>query len=358
MMKNIKDNKFEKVLLRSTLVGTAVFLTACQPPGIVGSIVPAEEFARAASNGNIEDFSFKKAAAHAKAREDALGRTGGLNEFRTTDSYSGEKKLVDQGMFLKRSYSAPKTMETEAPAMRNSIDNRVTMGGGVESARGQLAGPGSAPSPLVMASAGGAPLASSAPYLQGQMNANPSLWPDRTEGVFLFNDHRAFNPMDILTIVVDDSTQGNKRGNTQTKTEFDLLAGITNFFGLETKSWASNNEALNPSALISASTDNEFKGQAQIQRQATLKAQVSAVVMEILPNGVMRIEGSKIVAINNEEEIMVISGLVRKRDIAADNQVDSNRIANMRIDFYGHGTLTESQSPGWATRVFNVVWPF
>ena len=353
-----KNLKMENLLVRSAILGTTMLFTACQSPAIVGSIVPAEEFARAASAGSINDFSFKKAAAHAKEREDALGRTGGLNEFRTTDSYSGEKKMTDQGMFLKRSYSAPKVMETEMPQLRNAnLNNTVTMGGGVESARGQLAGPGSAPSPLLMASANG-PVASSAPYLQGQMTANPSLWPDRVEGVFLFNDHRAYNPMDILTIVINDNTQGNKLGNTQTKTEFDLLAGITNLFGIETKSWASNNEALNPSALVNASTNNEFKGQAQIQRQATLKAQVSAVVMEILPNGVMRVEGSKIVAINNEEEIMVVSGLVRQRDIAGNNQVDSNRIANMRIDFYGHGTLTESQNPGWATKLFNVVWPF
>ena len=63
-------------------------------------------------------------------------------------------------------------------------------------------------------------------------------------------------------------------------------------------------------------------------------------------------------SINSEEEIMVVSGLVRQRDITADNKVDSNRIANMRIDFYGHGNLSEAQSPGWGARLFGYVWPF
>lgn len=339
-------------------------LNSCQPVSISGSVVPAEEFAKAANSGDFKNFSFKKATEEAKLRESNKNE---LSDFQTTQSYLGEKKFTDQGLVLKRSFSAPKVIEED-------ISNKVTMGGGVESSRGQLGGQGSAsspshfaanslaannlpPTPYAMALAQ-APSGSSAPYLQGQMTANPSLWPDRTEGVFLLNDHRAFNPMDVITITINDNTQGFKLGNTQTKTQFDLLAGITNFFGIETKSWESNNTGLDSGAMINASTDNEFKGQAQIQRQAQLRAQVSAIVMEVLPNGTLRIEGSKIVAINNEEEIMVISGLVRKRDIAGDNMVDSNRIANMRIDFYGHGTLSESQSPGWASKIFNVVWPF
>lgn len=338
----------------------AFVLSACQPVSISGSLVPAEEFSKAVSAGQMQDFSFKRATEQAKARQNGAEV---LQDLITPKEFSGEKKFTDQGLVLKRSFSAPKVIEDD-------ISQKVTMGGGVESSRGQLAGHGSASSPSsvgtmqqlpptpYMLAAAHAPHASSAPYLQGQMTANPSLWPDRSEGVFLFNDHRAFNPMDVITITINDNTQGFKLGNTQTKTQFDLLAGITNFFGIETKSWEANNTGLDAGALINASTDNEFKGQAQIQRQAQLRAQVSAIVMEVLPNGTLRVEGSKIVAINNEEEIMVISGLVRKRDIAGDNMVDSNRIANMRIDFYGHGTLSESQSPGWATRIFNVIWPF
>jgi flagellar L-ring protein precursor FlgH len=339
-MKKTVSKKIAKATLISSLC-----VSGCQPASMIGSMVPAEDFAKAAQNGNINDYSFRKAASAAKEQE--LIGASNISKFVAPEGYQGDTKMLSQGLELKRSFAAPQTISEE----------KVTTGGGVESARGQLAGHNSTSSPFLMASAN-FPQGSSSPYAHGQMNANPSLWPDKSEGVFLFNDHRAFSPMDILTVLINDNTQGLKQGNTQTKTEFDLLAGITNFFGIETKSWASNNEALVPSALINASTENEFKGQGNIQRQARLQANMSAVVMEVLPNGTLRIEGSKIVAINNEEEIMVISGLVRKRDIAGDNQVDSNRIANMRIDFYGHGTLSESQSPGWGSRIFNVIWPF
>jgi len=190
------------------------------------------------------------------------------------------------------------------------------------------------------------------------MKSNPSLWPDQVLGQFVFTDHRAYNPMDIVTVVINDNTIGQKRGDTQTNSQYDLLAGITNFFGIETTKWESNNEGLDSSALIKANTENQYRGTANIQRQGMLQAQLSAVILELLPNGVLRLEGSKIVSINSEEEIMVISGLIRQRDISADNKVDSNRLANMRIDFYGHGNLSEVQNAGWGAKLISLFWPF
>ena len=72
----------------------------------------------------------------------------------------------------------------------------------------------------------------------------------------------------------------------------------------------------------------------------------------------MRSEGTKIVYVGSAEEVMVLSGLARTRDVTSENQVDSNRIANMRIDFYGRGVLADQQSPGWGARIIDKIWPF
>jgi flagellar L-ring protein precursor FlgH len=316
-----------------------------------GSHHPAEEFTKAVNDGNVNSYSFRKSAERAQLAKKLKQVEPAIEDFASDNSYKGVSKFTEEGLVLKRSYSAPSSIQESEPLM---------MGGGAVSARGQLAGPGSAPSPSWQQASHMPvpPPGSQSPYLQGHMTGNPSLWMDSSQNVFLFNDYRAFGPMDIISIKINDNTRGRKRANTQTRTGFDLLAGITNFFGIETKQWAANNTALNPSAMISASTEKEFLGEGDMQRQAQLQAQISAVVLEVLPNGVLRIEGSKIVAINAEEEIMVVSGLVRQRDITAENSVDSNRIANMRIDFYGHGTLSDSQSPGWGAIIFNKMWPF
>ena len=164
--------------------------------------------------------------------------------------------------------------------------------------------------------------------------------------------------MDVITILVDDDTKGKKKADTKAEGKFDLLAGITNFFGIETKSWASNNAGLDPATMINASTNSKFEGKGDTKREGSLQSQLSGVILEVLPNGVLRLEGSKIVAINDEEEVMVVSGLIRARDINASNQVESSRIANMRIDFYGRGVLADQNTPGWGARLFEYIWPF
>jgi flagellar L-ring protein precursor FlgH len=82
------------------------------------------------------------------------------------------------------------------------------------------------------------------------------------------------------------------------------------------------------------------------------------MVAEVLPSGVLRIEGQKIISVNNEEQVMVISGLVRPRDINSENQIDSSRLANMRIDYYGSGIVGEAQRGAWLSRLMRTLWPF
>ena len=164
--------------------------------------------------------------------------------------------------------------------------------------------------------------------------------------------------MDIITILVNENTQGEKKAQSDEESKFSLLASIANFFGLETRAWQSNNTNLDPANLINASTHSKFEGDTQMKRSGNLQAKVSAVIMEVFPNGLMRIEGTKIVSIDSEEEIVVITGLVRSRDIDSLNQVDSSRIADMRIDLYGQGLMAEHTRPGWGARAFQYIWPF
>lgn len=141
------------------------------------------------------------------------------------------------------------------------------------------------------------------------------------------------------------------------KSKSEYFAAIENFLGLEeqTQQW---NHPPDLSSLIKAQTKNDFKGEGQTNRQAQLTARMSAVVAEVLPSGLLRVEGEKIISVNNEEQVMVISGLVRPRDILSDNEVQSTKIAQMRIDYYGKGTVGEAQYGGWLGRVLRLLWPF
>lgn len=102
--------------------------------------------------------------------------------------------------------------------------------------------------------------------------------------------------------------------------------------------------------------ENEFQGGGTISRTGRLVASVSVTIIEILPNGELRIEGEQLIQFNEEQQHIKLAGRVRREDISADNTVVSTRIADSTIDYIGDGLLGEHQQPGVITRFFN--WLF
>ncbi len=285
------------------------------PKAVDSGLIPAETFSNSIKKNSLKDYSVYR---NGKASNGAVL------------TYASNKKDLE----LKKSYTppSPKINDIKIPPPKKVYSFNKNLPH--------------------------APYGSSSPYKRGQMGSNASLFKENGFESSLFRDFRAHSPMDIITITINESSSGKKKADTDASTSFDLLAGISSFFGIETRKWAANNKNLNPSQMLQANSSLKFEGEGETKRSGTLKAKISAVIMEELPNGLFRIEGTKIVGLNAEEEILVISGLVRQRDIDAFNQIDSNKIANMRIDFYGQGVIAERQKPGWGARIFEAIWPF
>lgn len=191
----------------------------------------------------------------------------------------------------------------------------------------------------------------------GDPGVSASLWRENRGGNDLFRDIRAWQPMDLLTVVISESAEGAKSADTEVKQSSSVSAAISALLGLDTF-FKDKNPTIDPKNLVSASTTNDSKGEGTTNRKDSLKARISAMVVETLPSGILRIEGEKIVAVNNEEQVMVVSGLVRPRDISSINEIDSSKIANMRIDYYGRGVIGEAQAGGWLARIMRRLWPF
>lgn len=195
------------------------------------------------------------------------------------------------------------------------------------------------------------------PLSLGDPGASASLWRESRGGNDIFRDSRAWQPMDLLTIVVTEKSKGSHDADTELKSESTVEAAIQNLLGLETKA-LKQNPPLNVDALIKASSTNDFKGEGTTTRKGELTARISAVVAEVLPSGLLRIEGEKIISVNNEEQVMVISGLTRTRDISSTNEIDSSKIAQLRVDYYGQGEVGSVQHSGWLSRILRYIWPF
>lgn len=196
------------------------------------------------------------------------------------------------------------------------------------------------------------------PLMYGDTGRSPSLWEEsKTGGNDLFRDDRAWLPGDLVTILITEKSDAKGEADTNTKKETTLLGGIASLFGID--SWfADKNKRVTPSSMFSTNSSLEYKGSGDTTRKSTLTAKISAMVMEVLPTGLLRVEGEKIVSVNSEEQIIKISGIVRPKDVNSSNEIDSSKLGNMRVDYYGQGALQDVQTPGWGTRVLTKLWPF
>lgn len=340
--------------MRSVFGRVALISSGILFPGCFGEkvprVVPAVEYTQSVKEGSSEQFSFfevqKKRqqefteALEAQERSDARAALAVPNVTPVKALEPASDRFGNRGYTLHKSIPVPESDLSEQIRKEQEAFLRANGSAGV-------------------------PPASSAPYFNGQLGGNPSLWPDESQGSSLFRDLRAFQPMDVVTITINEAVEGQKRTQTDSQSRFTLLAAITGLFDLlgagigdAAGKWNQNNPALDGENLVNAQTNSVYQGIGQTRRLGFLRGKMSAVVLEVLPNGLLRLEGTKIISVDNEEEVMVVSGLARLRDIDSQNQIDSARIANMRIDFYGKGVAGDVTELGWGTRLLRKVWPF
>jgi Flagellar basal body L-ring protein len=149
-----------------------------------------------------------------------------------------------------------------------------------------------------------------------------TLW-NGDEGNWLA-DVKARRVGDIVTVIIEEEAKASKEATTDTDRSSSISAGISSFFGLE-KSLEEKNSNLETSALVEASSGNQFSGGGKTTRSENLVATLTTQVVEVYPNGNLKIRGGKSVTVNNENQIIYLTGIVRSYDVTADNTVNSRQ---------------------------------
>jgi len=180
-----------------------------------------------------------------------------------------------------------------------------------------------------------------------------SIWQASSNG--LVEDFKARARGDIVTVVITEQASASKQATTGTSRTTAVSAGIPNFLGLET---TAIKKYMDLSKLANADTSSKYDGSGSTTRKENLNATITARVIDVLANGNLLIEGRRNVKVNNEDQIIVLEGTVRPRDISADNMVNSAQIADARIVYSGKGIISDRQKPGWLMNIVDYVWPF
>ena len=184
-----------------------------------------------------------------------------------------------------------------------------------------------------------------------------SLWVDNGSLGTMFINAKARNVGDIVTIKIVETSSASNKATTDADRSTSLSVGLNSFFNLEDR-FSSSSKFFNPFAPVESSYGSDFGGSGATARSGALNAYITARIVQILPNGNLIIEGNREVRVNNENQVITLTGTVRPRDISAQNVIQSTYIADAKISYSGSGIVNDQQRPGWLTRILDNVWPF
>lgn len=185
------------------------------------------------------------------------------------------------------------------------------------------------------------------PTAQNNVENTGSLYNPAT-GMELYGNSRASRIGDIVMVQIVDTSKAKQTANTKLERTNELSLGI--------QTWAGKDTGKSP--LLGLTTDTKTEGKASTDRENSVTATIATRVVNVLPGGILQIEGVRATQINNEIQYIVIKGLVRARDVDANNSVLSTKLAESTIGYYGKGDLSDQQKQGWGTRLINTIWPF
>ena len=196
------------------------------------------------------------------------------------------------------------------------------------------------------------PLSMPMPGGQPSPNEANSLW--RSGSRAFFKDQRAAQVGDIVTVLVNMNDAANLKNVTSTARTSAETGGIPNFFGLEKLV----PKVINPATLVTANSTNNNIGTGQIQRNEAVTLRLAGIVTQVLPNGNLVVAASQEFLVNSELRELRVTGVIRPQDIASDNTVLHDRMAEARIAYGGKGQLTDLQRARWGQQMLDILAPF
>jgi len=169
----------------------------------------------------------------------------------------------------------------------------------------------------------------------------------------LFEDQTAKRIGDVLTITLLERTQAKKADDLRTKKDTNMEVTAPSMYTLGAKVLTGNDINANLRA------NREFDGEAKADQSNSLSGNISVTVVDVLPNGNLSVRGEKRVTLNQGDEFIRLSGIVRPVDINSANIITSDKVADVTIMYVGEGAMADASKMGWLARILNSPWfPF
>lgn len=170
----------------------------------------------------------------------------------------------------------------------------------------------------------------------------------------LFENHAAFRVGDILTVKLQERTQAQKKADLTAKKDTTMTADAPVLLGMGAAAALAGN-----GMETTLKTAHDFQGEGDAAQSNSLTGNIAVTVVEQLPNGNLKVRGEKVVNLNQGDEYIRVSGIVRPVDIDVSNTISSDYLADATIIYTGKGAIADASGMGWLSRILMSPWfPF
>lgn len=166
----------------------------------------------------------------------------------------------------------------------------------------------------------------------------------------LFEDQTAKRVGDILTITLIEKTQAKKADDLNTKKSNQMSVSAPTLFGMAASVLTGND------VKTELASEKQFKGTGAADQSNSLSGNISVTVVDVLPNGNLNVRGEKRVTLNQGDEFIRLSGIVRPVDINSSNIITSDKVADVTIMYVGEGSMADASKMGWLARMVQSPW--
>ena len=177
----------------------------------------------------------------------------------------------------------------------------------------------------------------------------------------LFSDHKAMHINDIVTVEISEmASSSNSAKKNMAETDTNALGGGTFAATGGNSAVSSYADKLNGLGNIGFSTNTTatYSGQGSTQKDAQFTTTISARIVKVLQNGNYFISGRREMMIDDEKQIIQISGVIRPYDIDQNNKIYSAQMSEAKILYSSEGDIDQATKQGWGTKMVKAVWPF
>jgi flagellar L-ring protein FlgH len=178
---------------------------------------------------------------------------------------------------------------------------------------------------------------------------------------FLFQDNRARAVGDIVTLVINETTNTNEREQ-RAQDKNNTASGNLTFSGNSSAGSAGAGGGGGRTGALSFNLADDFRrrfaGSAQMTSDRRFQDRIAMTVVDIMPNGNLVVEGYRSRLVAGEERVLRVTGVVRQADIGAGNAILSTSLANARISYLGRGPQSRTTNQNYFGRIVNRAWPW